>query len=211
MESFFLNYGWVVIIGAFATCYCFIFPSLASWYTQWRSDRRRPILEAEAHVLEANRVCNDMPRQRASEIPVTAAHILNSTTTSSSRQDSEMKDGYENESSSDSSSLSPSVRSDSSNDNMDYYEHRGGQQRRKRKDVSRYSRDGNLVLFARRVGSSQQITTRPSFEDGTSPPTPPPPPSPVVEVINAFVVEEAVEASSQEAHRLRNARFLRNA
>ncbi len=207
MESFFLNYGWVVITGALATCYCYIVPSLASRYTQWRSDRRRPILEAEAHVLEANGVCNDMPRQRTSEIPVTAAHELNSTTTSSSRQDSEMKDGYE--SSSDSSSLSPSVRSDSSNYNMDYYEHRGEQQRRKRKDVSRYSHDGQLVE-ARRVGSSQQITTHPSFEDGISPPTPPHP-SPVVEVINAFVVEEAVEASSQEAHRLRNARFLRNA
>ena len=197
MESFFLSYGWVVIIGAFALCYCFLFPTAAACVTDWRAERRRPILEAEARVLEANRsfIVNGVPRQRTSEIPVITAHELNST---SSTHRGEAKDGYESSSDSDSSlDLEHGVR-------------RGKWERKEieRKEDRDRARDD--LVEARRVASSLQITAPPypvaAAPDDASPSIPPP----RVEVLSSFVVEEAVESNSSAGQRLRNARFLRN-
>ena len=198
MESFFLNYGWVVIIGSFAVCYCFLFPTAAACVTDWRAERRRPILDAEARVLEANRsfIVNGVPRQRTSEIPVITAHELNST---SSTNHEETKDGYESSSDSDPSSF-----------DLEHGVRRDKWERKEEEQKEGRDRARDDLVEARRVASSLQITASPFpvvvAPDYASPSAPPP----RVEVLSSFVVEEAVESNSSAGQRLRNARFLRN-
>ena len=184
-ESLFLNYGWLVLLGVFVLCYCFLFPMMATCVENSRAVRRRAIVEADATVICINREespVNVNTRQRTSDIPVLTVHDL-----------SEMEEAKQSHHESD---ICRSLATDEDEGEEGEDSHNFRERNRERKIVCR---KGEVELVEAHCvdscTSNQHQSHCGSPPSGTS----------EVQVVSSFIVEEAVDAATPRLQTLRTA------